>query len=105
MVGRRYARDKNGNEIYPRRRHTLFSRNEEGQEYYARDKNGNEFYPCLNGQSVVIPERLAKFANNTQRYPSDAKGNEYYLQHQGKPYLLRQESGGNVLGQTRKGFQ
>lgn len=100
----RYARDKNGNELYPRRKHNLFARNEKGQMYYARDRDGNEFYPCLNGQSIVIPGRIAKFANNTQRYPSDAKGNEYYLQHEGEPYLLRQESGETYLAKTRKGI-
>ena len=100
----RYARDHDGNEMYPKRKNNLFAKNAMGEEYYAQDKVGNELYPCFHGQSILIPGRLARYANGNQRYPTDAKGNEYYLQDQGKPYLMRQKDGETYLAKTRKGI-
>ena len=100
----RYARDRHGNEVYPKRKRNLFARNARFEEYYARDQAGNEWYPCFQGQSILIPGRLARYADGKQRYPTDAKGNEYYLQTEGKPYLLQQENGEPYLAKTRKGI-
>ncbi|KAG8172418.1 hypothetical protein JTE90_011751 [Oedothorax gibbosus] len=98
----RYARDRNGNEMYPKRKKDIFARDSIGEEYYARDKLGNECYPCLKNKSILIPNRLARYSNGNQRYPTDSRGNEYYLQDQGKPYLLYQEDGQTYLAKNRK---
>lgn len=100
----RYARDHKGNELYPNRKNNLFARNQHHEEFYARDSLGNETYPSVNGQSILIPGRLARFANGNQRYPTDAKGNEYYLKDSGVPYLLRQNDGSTYLARSRKGI-
>ncbi|GFT05731.1 uncharacterized protein TNCV_3925311 [Trichonephila clavipes] len=67
-------------------------------------------YPLQQGKSVIIQDiegkfRLAKTSNGTERYPRDAKGNEYYLQWDGKPLLLRKPNGEHYLAHNRKGFQ
>ncbi|GFT02025.1 hypothetical protein TNCV_2711001 [Trichonephila clavipes] len=107
--GERYARDKEGNQLYPNSE-KLFARNKQNEEYYARDFQGNEMYPLQQGKSVIIQDiegkfRLAKTSNGTERYPRDAKGNEYYLQWDGKPLLLRKPNGEHYLAHNRKGFQ
>ncbi|GFQ66999.1 hypothetical protein TNCT_574481 [Trichonephila clavata] len=105
----RYARDKDGNQLYPNSEKP-FARNKHNEEYYARDVQGNEWYPLQHGKSVIIQDTngrfyLAKRSDGRERYPRDAKGNEYYLQKDGKPLLLRKENGEYYLARNRKGYK
>ncbi|GFU09635.1 hypothetical protein TNCV_2097721 [Trichonephila clavipes] len=96
--GECYARDKDGNQLYPNSEKPL-ARNKHNEEYYARDFQGNEMYPLQQGKL-----RLAKTSNGTERYPRDAKGNEYYLQWDGESLSLRKPNREHYLAQNRKGF-
>lgn len=110
-IGRQeYPKDSKGNEKYPRRKNNLFARDENGNYFYAKDKDGNEYHPTRDKISVFITDpitkemKLALYANKTQRYPNDGKGNEYYLTKDGKPYLLRNTNGKPYLARSRKGI-
>lgn len=104
--GERYARDRRGNQMYPRSNNP-FARDKSYQEYYAQDYQGHEIYPCRNKKSIVLSEgeryKIAKFADGSQRYPTDDKGNEYYLQYEGKPFLLQRNDGSNYFAKSHKG--
>lgn len=99
-----YARDSHNNEVYPPCKTNIFARDERYQEYYARDCNGNQIYPVVDGMSLLIPGKLARYANGDERYPYDEKGNEYYLLEDGKPYLLKQWNGETYFAKNRKGI-
>jgi len=99
-----YARYWFGNEVYPQRDTFLFARDETNKEYYARDTEGNEMYPCFSGQTRMISGKLAKYRNGTQRYPADIGGNEYYLSHEGRPYLLVTAAGTPYFAKNRRGY-
>ncbi|GBO12058.1 hypothetical protein AVEN_37908-1 [Araneus ventricosus] len=104
----RYAQDKIGNEIYPKRKLKQFARDKYFQEYYARDSKNNEFYPIKKRYSVVIQTKdgykLAKWADGLQRYPTDVKGNEYYLTQNGEPILIYQEDGKPYFAKNKRGI-
>lgn len=104
-----YATDRKGNERYPKRKCNYFARNRFGREYYARDSKRNEFYPKLGGKSRFIYDpynvKIARFADGTQRYPTDQRGNEYYLRHEGKPFPLRDAKGVIYWAKTRRGHE
>lgn len=107
----RYARDAQGNEKYPQRLETPFARDAAGEGYYARDALGNEYYPVRNNRALFLHDpvrggiRLALMADGTQRYPCDAKRNEYYWQDQGKPMLLRKNTGHVYLARSKNGHE
>ncbi|GFR03375.1 hypothetical protein TNCT_463501 [Trichonephila clavata] len=44
-------------------------------------------------------------SDGMERFPRDAKGNEYYLQKDGKPLLLRKTNGEYYLARNRKGYK
>ncbi|GIY04387.1 uncharacterized protein CDAR_54211 [Caerostris darwini] len=104
-----YARDRRGNQFYPRRRHNIFAKTRHGFEYYAKDNAGNEKYPVIQKRSLLIIDpqthivKLARFADGTQRYPHDMKGNEYYLREKGLPYLLQNSEGKPYLAKSFRG--
>ena len=107
-----YARDCKGNQIYPKRDRNVFARDASGNYYYAKTVFGDEYYPIQKNKSLYLidPEnqviRLALKADGTQRYPTDAKGNEYYWCHQEKgPFLLRQSTGEHYLAQNKNGHK
>lgn len=104
----RYARDRKGNESYPRVKNNPFARDKHFQEYYARDCKNNEFYPIRKRFSLVILTKdgykMAKWASGMQRYPTDVKGNEYYLTKDGEPMLFRQEDGEPYFAKTKRGI-
>lgn len=106
----RYARNKRGSEMYPKRREKIFARDKRGLEYYATDAEGDEMYPIVRNQSKFIINastqrvKIARFKNGTQRYPSDDKGNEYYLRDEGTPFLLRTSKGNTYLAKNRRGI-
>ncbi|GBN19692.1 hypothetical protein AVEN_261777-1 [Araneus ventricosus] len=102
----RYARDRKGNEFYPRTRQNRFARDKYFREYYAQDRENNEFYPFRKGLSEVIRRvdgyQTARLANGSERYPTDARGNEYYLIQNGKPILCRQHDGKPYFARSRR---
>lgn len=104
-----YARDRYGNQLYPRRKEHVFARSRGGKEYYARDKDGNETYPIVNDKSLLIVDpdtfevKVALTTDGTERYPRDAKGNEYYLRRSEVPYLLKNGRGEEYLAKSRQG--
>lgn len=106
-----YARDEQGNQVYPRRNHDIFARDCTGEYYYAKDVAGNEYYPVRDGRSLFLVDavnsriRLALMADGTQRYPKDAKGNEYYLKEGDKPFLLRRGTGETYLARSKNGHE
>lgn len=100
-----YARDRFGREVYNvRGGGNLFARDEHNAEYYARDAEGNEYYPCVNGQTRMIPDKLALYHDGTQRYPADHRGNEFYWSKEGKPYVLCKSDGELYFARNRRGF-
>lgn len=105
-----YARDKKNNEFYPRNRKVVFARDSSGMFYYAKDNMGNEFYPVKKNKSILITDstspngKLALYADGSQRYPYDTKGNEYYLTADEKPYLMRKENGEVYFAKNRNGY-
>lgn len=104
-----YARDRNRNEFYPKRKDVVFARDNSGTFYYAKDSMGNEIYPVKKNRSIFIRDslnpniKLALNADGSQRYPADSKGNEYYLTEDGKPFLLRKQNGEIYYAKNRKG--
>lgn len=103
-----YARDRKNNEFYPKSKKNVFARDNSGMFYYAKDNMGNEFYPVRKNKSIFIQDslnpniKLALYADGTQRYPVDSKGNEYYLTENGKPYLMRRNNGEIYFAKNRK---
>lgn len=104
-----YARDRHGNEFYPRNGDRILARDKLGREYYARDKNGNQVYPLKRRRSVTIHREdgdpvVAVTREGAQRYPVDDKGNEYYLRRDdGTPVVLKNEAGEPYFARTRNG--
>lgn len=104
-----YARDRKGNQIYPDRDQNVFAMDATGDFYYAKDLHGNEYYPVRKNKSLFITDKenkrilLALYADRTQRYPKDGKGNEYYLRDEKEPFLMRRNSGESYLAKSRNG--
>lgn len=104
-----YARDKRGNQIYPNRNQNIFARDATGDYYYAKDFLNNEYYPVKNNRSLFITDpinmniRLALYADGSQRYPTDSRGNEYYLRENGQPILMRRKNGDYYLAKNKNG--
>ena len=105
-----YARDRKGNQLYPKRSKRVFARDRSGEFYYAKDNMGNEHYPIIKNKSVFIQDslnanmKLALGADGSQRYPSDSKGNEYYLTENQIPFLMRNQNGEVYFAKNRKGY-
>lgn len=104
-----YARDRKGNQLYPKRDTNIFARDASGDYYYAKDAKGNEHYPIRGNQSLFVIDhvnqriRLALYADGTQRYPSDSKGNEYYFKESRHPFVMRRNSGEKYLAKSKAG--
>lgn len=106
-----YARDRKGNQYYPKRNKNVFARDGFDECYYAKDKFGNEYYPIKNKKSLLVKDslnsnvRLALYADGTQRYPIDSKGNEYYLTDENqRPFILKKKDGEVYFAKNRKGY-
>lgn len=102
-----YARDRKGNEFYPRRPKRL-ARDRHGIEYYARDCEGNDVYLLRRNRSVVMRDgagepTLAKTSTGRLRYPRDRRGNEYYPLRAGEPLLMVDEYGTPCYARNRAG--
>lgn len=106
----RYKTDGMGNDVY-RRRDPPFACDANNRYFYGCDCAGNQFYPIRNKKSVFIADPhtgtpiFAKYADGTQRYPTDDLNNEYYMTVNNEPYLLRKPNGEVYLAKTRKGSE
>lgn len=94
-----YAKDLNGNEIYPKRG-IFLAQDRYANYYYARDVDGNEYYPTFRKFDVMIPKRrggdvlIARFKSCRQRYPKDKMGQEHYpVTRDLQPFYLLNEEG------------
>lgn len=104
-----YARDRKGNQLYPKRDTNVFAQDSSGDQYYAQDLKGDEYYPVRGDQSLFVIDainrniRLALYADGTQRYPQDSRGNEYYFKEQENPLLMRRNTGERYLARSKSG--
>lgn len=101
-----YARDRLGNELYPTGGKLLGQfvwRN--GRKRYARDKDGNEIYFVRKRKSVVISDKdrpvPAKTSSGCEKYPTDGRGNQYYLVQNGTPVMMKDELGNAYFAKSR----
>lgn len=107
--GERYARDKTGQEVYPRRDKNVFAKNRQNVVYYARNNRGDEYYPRSKKGSLVYQDesgryKIARSVDGTELYPHDVNLNEYYLCEGGKPFLLHRGDGRTYLAKNRNGM-
>lgn len=102
-----YAHARSGRQLYPKRG-SVFARDRSGNFYYAKDADGHEYYPVRDNRSLYLMDpvnqriRLALYTDGTQRYPRDAKDNEYYWrEEQDRPFLMRRSTGEQYLADRK----
>ena len=49
--------------------------------------------------------KLAFNIDGSQRYPTDSKGNEYYLKDNDMPFLMKNQNGQVFFAKTCKGYE
>lgn len=99
-----YARDVNGNEIYPKRG---IAKDRYYNYHYAKDAGGNEYYPSCKKFDIMITKKngdvlIAKLNSMKQRYPKDKHGNEFYpIDRNDRPFYLINEYGRRYYGRNK----
>lgn len=94
-----YKLDKNGNEMYNKRK--MFGYNSEHDEIYAKDVKGNEIYP---GYSLARDRfrnfYYAKDLYNNEYYPTRKKRDVMFTGSDGRAFVARLQSSHESLPTT-----